>query len=787
MNQKVLTTLEYDKIKQAVEKYTVTAFGDEQVRDLKPGSDAAQIQNELDETKDGADILRLKGGIPLPKLDNIRTQLKRLDIGAQLNGKELAQLGKILRTTDAVVDFIDELEENEIELRMTYKLRDQLVTLPAITRKIHTSIEDDGSVTDEASSQLKYLRRGIQQLEGQIRGKMESYTRGNEAKYLSDPIITIRNDRYVIPVRAEYRGHFGGVVHDQSATGQTLFIEPQSVMELNNKLREQELAEQREVQRVLAALSAEVAPYRQDIWKNAQILGQFDFMNAKAKYAKEIKATEPLLNPENNINLHQARHPLIPMDRVVANDIYLGKDFQAIVVTGPNTGGKTITLKTLGLVQLMAQSGLFIPAAEESQVGIFSDVFADIGDEQSIEQNLSTFSAHMDNTIRILHAMDANSLVLLDEVGAGTDPQEGAALAISILDQIGMVGAYVVATTHYPELKVYGYNTPGTVNASMEFDVETLQPTYKLLIGVPGRSNAFDISLKLGLDQSIVDRAKQLIATDTQDLNDMIGDLEKQRKQSADEYTDLQKQLAEATTLHQQLASAYQDFQKERDAQLEQAREKANRKVEKAQKKADKIVADLRDMQKNQQGNVKENKLIDAQTQLKNLHQEQPLPQNRVLRREKAKQALHAGDDVRVIPYGQNGVLLEQVDKNHWQVQLGILKMKVATKDLEKIALQPEKQATQNVATVIGGANNHVSTTLDLRGERYEQAMGDLDQYIDAALLANLHEVTIIHGMGTGAIRKGVQEYLKKNREVAKYAYAPANAGGTGATIVTFK
>jgi DNA mismatch repair protein MutS2 len=689
-----------------------------------------------------------------------------------------------LKTVSAVERFLDDLQER-LELRRVYALQAQLVALPALERRLLTAVDEDGSLTDEASPALHGVRQAIRGLEGEIRSRMEKYTRGGSAKYLSDPIITIRDDRYVIPVKAEYRGQFGGVVHDQSASGQTLFIEPQAIVEMNNRLREAQLEEQAEITRLLAELSEAVAPYTRELRHNAQLLGHFDFINAKAKYAKQLQATEPQVSAQNHVDLIQARHPLIEPHQVVPNTITIGADYQAIVVTGPNTGGKTITLKTLGLLQLMGQSGLFIPAEEQSTIGVYSNVFADIGDEQSIEQSLSTFSSHMKTIVDILAAMDDHALVLFDELGAGTDPQEGAALAIAILDAVGAAGAQVVATTHYPELKLYGYNTPGTINASMEFDSATLQPTYRLLIGVPGRSNAFDISQRLGLSPTIVTAAKSLIADDSHELNNMISDLESQRKAAETEYLETRRQLEDAQQLHDDLKHAYEDFFTERERQLDRAKDQANAIVDKAQAKADKIIKDLRQLQKAQQGNVKENVLIDAKTALKNLHQEKAQPQNRVLRRAKNKQALHQGDTVRVLSYDQTGELLDQVDATHWDVQMGIIRMKIATQDIEKV--QPAKtQEPKRRVTVVRGATGP-STTLDLRGQRYEEAMTNLDQYIDAALLAGYAQVTIVHGLGTGAIRNGVTQYLQRNRQVKKFGFAPQNAGGSGATIVQFK
>ncbi|WP_203628515.1 endonuclease MutS2 [Lacticaseibacillus mingshuiensis] len=783
MNNKILKTLEFDRIQGALSQLVVTASGSAQVAKLTPSTDAAEVQEWLDETADGASILRLQGGIPVAQLENIGPALKRVKIGAVLNGTELASITRVLRTVSRVDQFLEDLKE-KLDLRRVYDLQNQLTVLPALERRLYTAIDEEGNVTDEASPELHGIRAQIKRLESDIRSRMDQYTRGNSAKMLSDPLVTIRDDRYVIPVKAEYRHQFGGVVHDQSATGQTLFIEPQAVVDMNNRLRETTIKEQQEIARILADLSNAVAPYVDALAADEAVVGHFDFINAKAKYARDLKANEPQVSAANHVDLLAARHPLLDRRKVVPNRITLGEDYQAIVVTGPNTGGKTITLKTLGLLQLMGQAGLFVPAEENSVIGVFSNVFADIGDEQSIEQNLSTFSGHMANIVTILQALDQRALVLFDELGAGTDPQEGAALAIAILDEVGASGAEVVATTHYPELKLYGYNTPGTINASMEFDSDTLQPTYRLLIGVPGRSNAFDISRRLGLDGSVVDRAKALIADDSHDLNNMIADLESQRKAAEIEYTETRRQLEDAQALHDQLQSAFDTFTRERDQQLDKAKDQANALVEKAQETADKIIKDLRAMQLAHPGTIKEDQLIAAKSGLNALHQDKAVRQNKVLRREKAKQALHVGDAVRVLSYQNDGVLLEQVDADHWDVQMGVIRMKLPTADLEKA--QAEAAPKRRIATVSGGASGP-STTLDLRGKRYEEAMTELDRYIDAALLANYQQVTIIHGLGTGAIRNGVTQYLRRNKQVKKFGFAPQNAGGSGATIVQFK
>lgn len=786
MHSKILKTLEYDKIRQKIADYTVTENGKKLALNLIPSSDAETIERNLAETQDGADILRLKGGIPMPKLFDIKALLKRLEIDATLNGKELAMIAKVLRATNVVKAFFRELADDEIGLKSVDKLNEDLQTIPEVSKKLLVSIESDGHVTDDASSLLKSLRKQIESTEGTIRDKLSSLTHGSKAKYLSDSLVTIRNDRYVIPVKAENRGQFGGVVHDQSASGQTLFVEPQAIVDLNNRLKQQQLAEKEEIQRILRELSELVAPHTQELEQNALILGKMDFINAKAQYAKEIHATLPEISLENDIYIRRAWHPLLNPKTVVKNDIALGKDYQAIVITGPNTGGKTITLKTLGLIQLMAQSGLFIPANEESRVGVFDEIFADIGDEQSIEQSLSTFSSHMTNIVEILNSITANSLILFDELGAGTDPQEGAALAISILDAIGAVGSYVVATTHYPELKAYGFERPQTINASMEFDSETLQPTYHLLIGIPGRSNAFDISKRLGLSEQIVNSARQMVSQDSQDLNEMISDLVKKRHDAEEKQAFYKKYLKEAEKLHHDLEVGFERFESQKDNQMNQAKKEANGIIENAQKKADQIIAELRKMRMQGANAVKENELVDAKTKLNQLEQPINLKKNRVLKRAKNQKEFHVDDDVLVKSYGQKGVLLRQSDADHWEVQIGILKMKIETSDLEKIKVD-EKQKSHSGVSVKRSSSSGLPTTLDLRGQTKEEALMSVDRYIDSALLAGYPSVTIVHGKGTGALQSAIKQYLSNNKSVKSFNYASANAGGDGATIVNFK
>ena len=789
MNKKTLVTLEYAKIKQAVREETTTAMGAQLVDQLTPHADLAWVKEQLAGTQDGMDVLRLKGGIPLPQLVTITPALKRLKVGATLDGKELASIARVLRAANEVRVFFKQLTtEQDAQLPVISQLLEQLVTLPRIGKRLIRSVEFDGHVTDDASPELKRLRHQITSTEANIRTELNSYTHGANAKYLSDAVITLRDDRYVIPVRAENRGRFGGVVHDQSASGQTLFVEPERIVALNNRLRQQQLAAAEEVRRILAELSALLAPYTDELAANATVLGKLDFINAKARYAKQLRATQPAISPENNVYLRQAWHPLLDAKRAVKNDLAIGADYQAMVITGPNTGGKTITLKTFGLIQLMGQSGLFIPAAEGSRIGVFSDIFADIGDEQSIEQSLSTFSAHMTNIVAIMQQADDRALVLFDELGAGTDPQEGAALAIAILDAIGARGSFVVATTHYPELKAYGYERPGTINASMEFDSETLQPTYHLLVGIPGRSNAFDIVQRLGMDPTVVAAARNLTADDNQDLNDMIADLVAKRRRLENDQVALSKNLKAAEELHADLSKRFTQFTNEREQLMNQAKRSANELVADAKKKANAVISDLRRMRNEHHATVKEDKLIAAQGKLNALEQNPTLRKNRVLRRAKQQHAFHVNDDVLVKSYGQRGVLLRKAGSHQWEVQLGILKMKIDEADLEKVSAPRKEAAGKRAHTTVKTAHaSHVSPTLDLRGERYDAAMTKVDRYLDAALLAGYQSVTIVHGKGTGALRTGITNYLKNNAAVKSFNFAAPNAGGNGATVVHFK
>ncbi|MGR3742080.1 endonuclease MutS2 [Companilactobacillus sp. DQM5] len=785
MNEKILDVLEFKKITDQVSKFTITEMGQSLVKRITPMNTIDEVQKSLDETFDGMNIIRLNKSIPIRKLANINEQLKRLKIDATLSSTDLSLIAMQLVNVNELKNFFQRLLEEEKNL--TFKQIDtifqNLITIPELNEKLKSSISENGAVLDTASIRLGNIRNSIKSLSNNVRQSMEKYTRGNNSNYLSEAIITIRDERFVLPVKQEYRSKFGGIIHDQSASGQTLYIEPANVVELNNDIAQKRIDENNEIQKVLRELSDLVRPFINDLEKNHTLIAKLDLINSKAKYATEIKATEPIINANRVVELRQARHPLLNKS-VVANDIILGKDYTTIIITGPNTGGKTITLKTLGLLQLMAQSGLFIPANENSQVAIFDEIFADIGDEQSIEQNLSTFSSHFTNIIEIFKNVNERSLVLFDELGAGTDPQEGAALAIAVIEKMIAKKAFVVATSHYPELKLFAYENNETINASMEFDIDTLQPTYKFLIGVPGSSNAIDIAEKLGLDKDIIESSRSLINGQSQELNNMIKSLEDQRKKFVENNQLLEEKLSKNSELQEKLDIQLNNLEKSKEDILIKANKQADELVAKAIKKSEKIISDLRKLQLSG-AVVKEDKLISAKTDLNNLRPDPALLKNKVLKKAKKKQEIKPGDEVKVLTYGQFGTVLSKTKDGRYEVQLGILKMKISEDDLEKQNIQVEKP--KKIRSTVKRTTKATSGQLDLRGLRYDEAMEKLDKYIDQSLLQGYGQVTIVHGRGTGAIRNGVIDYLKSHRQVKHFEFAPASAGGSGATIVEFK
>ena len=613
MNKKILEILEFGEITKRLSKLAITGPAKKEAEELLPSGDFEQVQNELKQTLALTNLLRIKGQLPLTDFQDVRPSTKRLSMKANLNAKELGNLLLVLSLAHEINDFLAEIDPNKLDLTAIDEILDQLDVPDLLFRELKKSVDYDGEVLDTASHELARLRHDIRSNEEEIKNKMDAHTKGNSSKYLSEQIVTIRDDRYVIPVKQEYRAKFGGVVHDQSASGQTLFIEPEAVLNLNNRQQNLIAQEKQEVRNILKHLSNLAREEITSLNNIAAALTELDFLQAKAKLAKEMKASEPRLTQDHSLNLLKARHPLIDPEKVVPNDIRLGGEFDTMLITGPNTGGKTITLKTAGLLQLMAQSGLFIPAEEGSRVGVFKQVYADIGDEQSIEQSLSTFSSHINDIIAIMKNVDSETLVLIDEIGAGTDPEEGASLAISILDFLRKKDAKIMVTTHYPELKLYGYNRPRTTNATMEFDLKTLSPTYHLQIGIPGHSNAFAIARKLGMREDVVKNAQNLMSDEDSDINKMITKLNTQTKAATVARNRLQTSLDRSQKLEQKLQQALDWYNQRVQKQLDFAQERANEVVAKRRKKADEIIAQL-EKQKNM--GVKENKIIEAKGEL---------------------------------------------------------------------------------------------------------------------------------------------------------------------------
>lgn len=786
MNHKILKILEYPRITEKLAQEAITDTAKKQARDLQPSDNSVQVRIMLAQTRAVANLLRIRGQLPIVNFKPLDGSLKRLKVKASLNAEELANILLILTLAKEINDFIEKNVDAELDLRAIDKILEDLDVPTELLSELKHSIDFDGSVLDSASNELAKLRHDIAANEEEIKNKMASLTK-SASKYLSEGLVTIRDDRYVLPVKQEFKGKLGGVVHDQSASGQTLFVEPEAVLNLNNRQQSLLAQERKEIRKILKHLSALAGEDREQLRNIGIALTELDFLQAKAKLAKKMKASEPMISDNHEVLLRQARHPLIDPEKVVPNDISLGIDFDTMLITGPNTGGKTITLKTLGLIQLMAQSGLFIPTNENSQVGVFGEIYADIGDEQSIEQSLSTFSSHMNDIIYIMKHVNKNTLVLIDEIGAGTDPEEGASLAIAILDELREHGAKIMVTTHYPELKLYGYNRDRTTNASMEFDVKNLTPTYLLQVGIPGYSNAFAITRRLGMNEKVVKKAESLTKDSDSELNKMIARLNEQTKEVTAKRKFLAKNLEKSEELLKKLQDGLDIYSQRLQKQLEFANERANEVVAKKRKKAEAIIAEL-EKQKASGAAIKENKLIDAKGNFNKLAKEADnLANNKVLKREKKRHNVAVGDQVKVLSYGQVGTITKKLSEHDYEVQMGIVKLKVTDRDIEKEASKAPKKKQTIVRTTRKLNRANASSQLDLRGQRYEEAMVNLDRYMDTSLLAGLGSVVIVHGIGTGAIRQGVWQYLKSSRHVKSFNYAPANEGGNGATIVELK
>ena len=778
MNKKILDILEFDKVKQLFEPYLQTEQGEMELAALTPTDKKESIETAFMELEDMEQILLEEPRFAVSTIQDVRPVAKRLEMEASLNIDELLALKAVLRVTHELKDFYDNLEN--VRLESLNRLFDNLVDLPRLQGGLQ-AINEGGFVESFASEKLAKIRRRIQENEHQVREILQDLLK-SKADMLADAVIASRNGRNVLPVKNTYRNRIAGVVHDISASGNTVYIEPRSVVNLNEEIANHRADERYEIIQILEELSDTLRPHAAEIANNAWIIGHLDLIKAKYRFMRDCKAVVPEVSNNRSIQLLQLRHPLI--ENAVANDLHFTEDLTEIVITGPNTGGKTIMLKTLGLAQIMAQSGLPILADPGSRVGIFSQVFADIGDEQSIEQSLSTFSSHMTNIVSILNQVDTASLILLDELGAGTDPQEGAGLAIAILEDLRLRGIKTMATTHYPELKAYGIETAGVQNASMEFDTASLRPTYRFMQGVPGRSNAFEIARRLGLSETIIQDAMKMTNTDN-DVNQIIEKLEAQTLESRKRLDTIQEVEQENLKFNRALRKLYNELTRERETELNKAREEAKEIVDMALSESDRILQGL-----HAKSQLKPHEIIEAKAQLKKLAPETvDLSKNKVLKKAKKARAPKVGDEILVISYGQRGTLVKQLKDGRWEAQVGLIKMTLEEKEFnlikaEKEAAQPKKR---QVNVVKRSNTSGPRARLDLRGKRYEEAMQELDGFIDQALLNNMAQVDIIHGIGTGVIREGVTKYLRRNKHVKSFEYAPQNAGGSGATIVTFK
>ena len=777
MNTKILETLEFNKVKALFEPHLLTDQGLEQLKELVPTDKGDKIRQAFAEMKEMQELFVEHPHFSISATKDIAATCKRLEMGADLNIEEFLLLKRVIFASRELKNFYDNLEN--VRLDHLANWFEKLHDFPHLQGNLQ-AINEAGFIENFASEELARIRRKIHDSESQVRDVLQELLK-QKAQMLTEGIIASRNGRQVLPVKNTYRNKIAGVVHDISASGNTVYIEPREVVKLSEEIASLRADERYEMMRILQELSERVRPHAAEIANDAWIIGHLDLIRAKVRFIQETGAVVPQVSEGQEIQLLHVRHPLV--QNAVANDLHFGKDLTAIVITGPNTGGKTIMLKTLGLTQLMAQSGLPILADKGSRVGIFEEVFADIGDEQSIEQSLSTFSSHMTNIVDILGKVNQNSLLLLDELGAGTDPQEGAALAMSILEDLRLRQVKTMATTHYPELKAYGIETAYVQNASMEFDTASLRPTYRFMQGVPGRSNAFEIAKRLGLSDVIVGDASKQIKQDN-DVNRIIEQLEEQTLESHKRLENIRQVEQENLKMNRALKKLYNELNREKETELNKAREQAAEIVELALAESDDILKNL-----HSKSQLKPHEIIEAKAKLKKLAPEKvDLSKNKVLQKAKKKRAPKVGDDIIVLSYGQRGTLTNQLKDGRWEAQVGLIKMTLEEKEFDLVQAQQEAPVKKKQVNVVKRADGKgPQARLDLRGKRYEEAMDALDAFIDQALLNNMAQVDIIHGIGTGVIREGVTKYLQRNKQVKSFGYAPQNAGGSGATIVTFK
>lgn len=785
MDEQLRSKLDYNKILQSLADHAATSLGKQAAHALKPTTDMKEIMYRLQTTDEAIQVERLQGTIPLAGVVDIQAAVNRARIQAILQAKELRDISTLLWTGRKIKRHIDNVHSNT-PIPLLHQLVWSISEQKQLEDEIRHCIDEQGTVLDQASFELVNVRRKIKLTEIHIRHKLETIMQSmNSANMLQEALITIRNQRYVIPVKSEYRNYDRGIIHDQSSSGATVFMEPAAIVALNNKLQATQLEEEREVERILSRLTEQVNRQSESLLHDIECIKQLDFIFAKSKLANQMQAKMPQINDQRYMKLNQARHPLITSEQVVPIDIELGHDYTTIIITGPNTGGKTVTLKTIGLLSLMAMSGLFIPAKEDSEVCIFDSIYADIGDEQSIEQSLSTFSSHLTNIIHILQRITSKSLVLLDEVGVGTDPAEGSALSRAILDHIHNINCCTVATTHYGELKAYAYERAGIMNASMEFDVQTFRPTYRLLLGMPGRSHAFAIAEQLGLPASIIVEARNQVKVEHVQIEKMLASLEENYLQAKADKQVAQQLRAEVEQLRKSLLAEQAKLQAEQDKRIDCATEKAREIICKAKEEANTVIYQLKQLAQ-QEVYVKDHVFTEARKRL-----DEAVPANKQvisgINHNQQIQNIQVGDYVMVNSLNQKGTVIQLLDKETI-VQLGTMKMKVQLTNLSKLSTQkqtsPLGQANSSVKQICG---NHTRSELDLRGENLEDALIKVDRFLAAALLANFGQVYIIHGKGTGILRTGIQNFLRKHKYVKIFRTGNYNEGGTGITVAELK
>ena len=782
MNERNLRVLEFPKIRARMAALATTEMGRACALELMPSSDPFLVRRMQQQTEEASTVLAYNGSNPMAAFTDVRPFLKLAQIGSTLSAKAILQIADSMKASRLVRSA---LVTDREDTPLLTELGSRLYANRRLEEDIFDAILSEDEISDHASSELADIRRHIRVLNDRIRDKLNSIVRSpSTVKYLMDAIITMRNGRYVVPVKAECRANVPGIVHDQSGTGSTLFIEPMSVVEAGNELKQWAVKEKNEIERILAAFSAQIGPDAELIGDSLENLAEIDMIFARAALGRSMNAVPPKLNEEGRVNLIRARHPLIDPDKVVPSNLWLGEDFTTLVITGPNTGGKTVTLKTVGLLSLMAQAGMQIPAAYGSELAIFDEIFADIGDEQSIEQSLSTFSSHMTNIVDILDRVTENSLVLFDELGAGTDPTEGAALAMAILNRLLERKVRTMATTHYSELKVFALSTPGVENASVEFNVETLRPTYRLSIGVPGKSNAFEISRKLGLPEEIIDSAKEKLSGDQVRFEDVIANAEyhrqiaeKERKLAEEAHLETQRLRDEAEKLRSDLAA-----HRERD--LRKAKDEARRILQRAQRESEQLIADLK---KKNSGELKEHELHAMRAKLQSAIDENSEKIEVPAGVGEVPKTVQIGDTVELTNLGTKATILTLPDsKGECTVQAGALKLKAKLKDMR--TAQPDKPKKQpKAASRLHVSARPVETECDVRGCNLEEALMAVDLFLDGAVLNRLRTVRIIHGKGTGILRAGIHKHLKTHAAVKEFRLGRYGEGEDGVTIVTLK